>query len=46
MFLDTTITRRELLRNAAAADGSISMQLHAGPPMKVRFKNIHIRQFP
>ena len=27
----------------AAADGLISLQLHPGPPMKVRFKNIRIK---
>jgi len=28
------------------ADGVIALQLHAGPPMKVEFKNIRLKVLP
>jgi hypothetical protein len=31
-------------KDKAAADGLISLQVHPGPPMKVQFKNIRIKQ--
>lgn len=30
----------------AARDGVIALQMHPGPPMKVQFRNLRIRQFP
>ena len=30
-------------KNKAAAEGLIGFQLHPGPPMKVQFKNIRIK---
>jgi hypothetical protein len=38
------VTRRGFLRGAAA--GVIAFQLHQGPPMKVLFKDIKIRELP
>ena len=29
----------------ARKDGVIALQLHAGPPMKVQFRNIRIKEF-
>ncbi len=32
--------------DAARADGLLALQLHAGPPMKVQFRNIHLKELP
>jgi len=33
----------EDVSNSAQAKGILALQLHAGPPMKVQFKNIRIK---
>lgn len=33
------------LSGEMAKDGAIALQLHAGPPMRVKFRNIRIRRF-
>jgi hypothetical protein len=33
-------------QGAAATDGVIALQMHPGPPMKVQFRNLRIRQLP
>jgi hypothetical protein len=30
----------------AATHGIIALQMHPGPPMKIQFKNIRIKQLP
>ena len=38
----------EVIDNDAVArrDGIIALQIHAGPPMKVQFRNIRLKEFP
>ena len=40
---DVDVIDRE--KGKAAATGMITLQLHPGPPMKVQFKNIRIKDF-
>ena len=48
LIINGTVMSRTIDREKGKAthDGLIALQLHDGPPMKVQFKNIRIRNFP